>query len=68
MGHFPSDDPLVVVQTKCPALKNYSQGDIIKGGNELKRLSVVDPTAITPQMIADYKLLREMCRSYGAKP
>lgn len=67
MGRFPADDPIVVVQTKCPALKSYGQADTVKAGAELKGLMAKDPAAVTPQMIADYKLLRDMCRSYTAK-
>lgn len=67
MGRFPGDDPIVVVQTKCPALTTYTVEQTKKSGVELKGLLAKDPDAATPQLMADYKLLRDMCRAY-AKP
>jgi hypothetical protein len=65
MGTFPHDAPEVVVQTRCPPIRTYDKGAVVKAGSELRKLLVADPAAVTPGMIADYKLLRDQCRAYG---
>lgn len=64
MGAFPADAPEVVVQTRCPPLRDYDVATTKKAGAELRGLMKVDPSAAAPGMIADYKLLRDQCRAY----
>ncbi len=64
MGSFPHDAPEVVVQTKCPPLRSYDPEAVKKARGELRRLLDTDPSAVTPGMIADYKLLRDQCKAY----
>jgi hypothetical protein len=65
MGTFPHDAPEVVVQTRCPPIRAYGKDAVVKAGAELRKLLTADPAAVTPGMIADYKLLRDQCRAYG---
>lgn len=65
MGSFPSDAPDVVIQTRCPPLRAYDATTTQKAGAELRGLLKADSSAVTPRMIADYKLLRDQCRSYA---
>lgn len=67
MGAFPHDAPQVVVQTKCPPLRNYDASTVKKAAAELRRLLAADPAAAAPGMIADYKLLRDQCKAYATK-
>lgn len=65
MGTFPADAPDVVVQTRCPPIRSYSTSTVQKAGAELRGLMKADPSAVTPGMVADYKLLRDQCRAYA---
>ncbi len=67
MGKFPESAPEVVVQTRCPPARSYSAEAVKKAGAELRKLLNADPAAVTPNMIADYKLLRDQCRAYSAE-
>ncbi|MGJ4888973.1 hypothetical protein ACQR1Y_12305 [Bradyrhizobium sp. HKCCYLRH3099] len=51
------------MQTRCPASRSYTEAEIRKAGAELRKLLDADPKAVTPGMIADYKLLRDQCRA-----
>lgn len=68
MGSFPRDAPEVVVQTKCPPVRSYDAATVKKSAGELRRLLQADASAATPQMIADYKLLRNQCTMYRKAP
>ncbi|WP_315804021.1 hypothetical protein [Bradyrhizobium sp. SZCCHNS3002] len=65
MGSFPHDAPDVVVQTRCPPLRSYETEQLKRAGAELRGLLTTNPKAVTPGMIADYKLLRDQCRAYA---
>lgn len=65
MGSFPRDAPDVVVQTRCPPLRSYDAGTLKRAGAELRGLLAANPAAVTPGMVADYKLLRDQCRAYA---
>lgn len=65
MGTFPHDAPDVVVQTRCPPLRSYDTATVQKAGSELRGLLKSDPNAATPNMIADFKLLRDQCKAYS---
>lgn len=63
MGTMPRDAPEVVVQVWCPPQRSYSEAEIRKAAAELRKLLDADPQAVTPRMIADYKLSRGQCRA-----
>lgn len=67
-GKFPWDAPDVVVQTKCPALaaKQYAPATLSKMATELRALRKLDPKAVTPEVVNEYKSLRAQCAAYGS--
>lgn len=64
MGKFPDDAPQVVLQRRCPPLRSYSKADVMAAGREMQALLANNPAARSPRFIADYKSLRDQCRSY----
>lgn len=65
MGTFPRDVPVVTVE--CPPLKKYTKETVEKVGREMRNIITTDPRAASPDMIADYKLLRDQCRALEKK-
>ncbi len=63
MGQVP-DVP--VVMSRCPPLVNYSADKLAKAANELRDVLKRDPQAATPDIVRDYRILRDMCRAYSA--
>jgi hypothetical protein len=61
MGRY---SPEIVSVKQCPPLKNYRKGVLTKSAKEMRDLLKADPSAATPQIIADYRGLRDQCRAY----
>ncbi len=64
MGRFPGDAPEIVVETRCPPLKGYSDADTITAAKEMQALRKTNPAAKSPTMFRDYGSLRAQCRAY----
>jgi len=63
MGASPQEALTVV--NRCPALRNYTPQQLAKAAKELRGLRSQDAAAVSPNMIADYRLLRDQCRAFG---
>lgn len=54
----PNSDPIYL--TRCPPLVAYTQAQRQQAGDEIAAMA---PDAVTPQMLADYVMLRDQCRA-----
>jgi len=64
MGRVP-DVPVVI--NRCPPLKDYDPATTAKAAAELRELLKRDPTAATPGLVRDLRVLRDQCRAIEQK-
>lgn len=52
---------------RCPPRRTYDKATITKSGDELRGLLKTDPQAATPDLIHDYRTLRQACDAIEKK-
>ena len=65
--HFAPTPAEPVVIARCPPRRAYEKATVTKSADELRGLLKADPTAATPDLIHDYRTLRQACDAIEKK-